>query len=272
MKKTTTAEADLDDVLLLDRRNQGRILDFLGVSFAPLSPDQLLERIVEKASSNTGYGYLATPNTDHLVRLDADENLKPLYEDAWMNVCDSRIVEALANFSGLELKACPGSDLAGQLFEKAIKPEEAITIIGADSEIIEALKAKYGLTNIAWHEPPMGLKNNPEAIAEAAAFINNNPARFHFICVGSPQQEMVARAVLEHPKAKGVGLCLGASLDFLAGRTERAPIWMQKSRLEWLHRLLSEPKRMWKRYLIEGPKIFGIWLGWQANYTRSQNK
>ncbi len=271
MKKPIQKPAD-DDVLLLDRRETNRILDFLGVDFAPLSPEQLLERIVEKGSSKSGYGYLATPNTDHLVRLDNDETLKPLYEDAWMNVCDSRIIEALANFSGLELKACPGSDLAGQLFDKAIKPEEAINIIGADQEIIDALKAKYNLSNINWHEPPMGLKNKPEAIKEAAQFIANNPARFHFICVGSPQQEMVARAVLEYPNAIGVGLCLGASLDFLAGRTERAPLWMQKSRLEWLHRLLSEPKRMWKRYLIEGPKIFGIWLGWQANYTRSRNK
>lgn len=272
MKNAIQNIADEDDVLLLDRRGPNRTLDFLGVSFAPLSQEQLLEIITEKATSKSGYGYLATPNTDHLVRLDNDADLKPLYEDAWINVCDSRIIEALADFSGLELKACPGSDLAGQLFEKSIKPEEAVNIIGADSEIIEALKARYGLLNLNLHEPPMGLKNKPEAIKEAALFIATHPARFHFICVGSPQQEMVARAVLEHPNAKGVGLCLGASLDFLAGRTERAPLWMQKSRLEWLHRLLSEPKRMWKRYLIEGPKIFAIWLSWQANYTRSLKK
>ena len=73
---------------------------------------------------------------------------------------------------------------------------------------------------------------------------------------------MVAIDALESGHAKGLGLCVGASLDFLAGKVKRAPAWMQKTRLEWLYRLASEPKRMWKRYLVEGPKIFIIWAKW----------
>lgn len=269
MKNTKITEEN--NILILDRRGDDRKIEFLGVNFAPISPEDLLARIVEKADAKEEFGYLVTPNTDHLVRLNADESLQTLYEDAWLNVCDSRIIEVLAKFSEIKMPACPGSDLAASLFEREIKKDEEITIIGADKQIIDALGAKYGLTNIKWHEPPMGLKNNPEAINAAAEFIAQSQSRFHFICVGSPQQEMVARAVLQHKAAKGVGLCLGASLDFLAGRAERAPIWMQKSRLEWLHRLISEPKRMWKRYLIEGPKIFTIWLGWQADHSRKNN-
>ena len=59
--------------------------------------------------------------------------------------------------------------------------------------------------------------------------------------------------------AKGIGLCCGASLDFLSGKTDRAPEWMRRTRLEWLHRLASEPGRLGRRYLIEGPAIFRIW-------------
>ena len=70
---------------------------------------------------------------------------------------------------------------------------------------------------------------------------------------------MVALAALQRGDVKGVGLCCGASLDFLTGKTARAPQWMRKSRLEWLHRLLSEPKRLAKRYLLDGPAIFKIW-------------
>jgi len=58
-------------------------------------------------------------------------------------------------------------------------------------------------------------------------------------------------------------LCVGASLDFLGGKAERAPVWMQNARLEWLHRLVSEPGRMWKRYLIDGPKVLFLWLRWR---------
>jgi hypothetical protein len=65
-----------------------------------------------------------------------------------------------------------------------------------------------------------------------------------------------------------VGLCVGASLDFLGGKARRAPLWMQRARLEWLHRLLREPRRMWHRYLVEGPKILLLWQRWRR--TRRQ--
>ena len=172
-------------------------------------------------------------------------------------------MEVLAKASGLPLKAVPGSDLTAQLFDHVIKAEDSITVIGADAEIIETLKDKYSFDKINHHEPPFGLKNKPDEIAKCAEFVANNPARYVFICVGSPQQEMVAKAISERGDCVGLGLCVGASLEFITGRVKRAPKWMQKSRLEWLFRLMSEPKRLWKRYLIEGPKIFAIWMRWK---------
>ncbi len=253
---------DDQDVLLLDRRSPKRIVEFLGVNFSPVTPDILLARVVQKAKIEQSYGYLVTPNADHLVRLHDNMELMPYYENAWLNTNDSRILELLAKMSGIELPACPGSDLAARLFEKIIKPNDAINIIGGDKALIDVLKAKYSVRNVKWYDAPMGLSKNPEEIRKCAQFIAENPALFHFICVGSPQQEMIAKAVLEFENAKGVGLCLGASLEFITGRVKRAPEIMQKLRLEWLHRLFSEPKRMWKRYLVEGPKIFLIWFKW----------
>ena len=60
-----------------------------------------------------------------------------------------------------------------------------------------------------------------------------------------------------------MGLCVGASLDFLGGKARRAPVWVQRARLEWLHRLVQEPGRMWRRYLVEGPKVFLLWQRWR---------
>lgn len=246
----------------VDWRINQRSYDFIGATFDPLTPIQALAR-AKWMTVDHGFRFIVTPNVDHLVRLAKEPDVfKPLYEASWLSVCDSRILELLAAFSGIPLKAVPGSDLTQQLFDNVITSNDTINVIGADEEIIEKVKSIYGLDKINLHQPPMGMRRKPEAIAAAAEFIAQNPARYTFICVGSPQQEMVAKACLERGDCVGLGLCVGASLDFLGGRQKRAPKWMQTMRLEWLFRLASEPRRLWKRYLIEGPKIFFLWAKW----------
>jgi N-acetylglucosaminyldiphosphoundecaprenol N-acetyl-beta-D-mannosaminyltransferase len=252
-----------DDVLLLDRREGLRKVSFLGVDFAPMDSQTLFERVVETASRKQAFAYLVTPNVDQMVRLSQNPDAKVLHDNAWANVNDSRILELLAAQSGFDLPACPGSDLTARLLDEAIVPSEPVVIIGCSEEVIENIKARYSLTDIRWYQPPMGLKQSPEAIEATAQFCVDNSARFYFFCVGNPQQEMVARALQLKGRATGFGLCVGASLEFLAGVRQRAPQWMQRARLEWLFRLLSEPKVLWRRYLVEGPKIFRIWLNWR---------
>ena len=251
-----------------DQRAAPRSYKFLGARFEALSPLETLERC-KAITEQSDFRYIVTPNVDHIVRMKKESSVfSPLYEAAWLSVCDSRILELLAKFSGLPLKAVPGSDLTQQLFDHVIEPDTPINVIGGDDDVIAAVKARYGLTHMRVHVPPMGLRNKPEAVAKAAKFITDNPARYTFICVGSPQQEMVAKAAQEMGAAlglqgaRGLGLCVGASLDFLAGKQTRAPKWMQRTRLEWLYRLLKEPRRMYKRYLVEGPKIFVIYIKW----------
>ena len=248
---------------VLDWRLMPRSYEFMGTDFHPLDPIQTLSR-AKWMTIDKPFRYLVTPNVDHIVRLSQEpEVFGPLYNDAWLSVCDSRILELLAARSNIPLKAVPGSDLTQQLFDNVITADDPITIIGADEEIVAIVKAKYGLTKVNHLMPPMGLRRKPEAVKACGEFIRDNPARYVFICVGSPQQEMVAKAAMEMDGTVGLGLCVGASLDFLGGRTKRAPKWMQKIRMEWLFRLLSEPRRLWKRYLVEGPKIFLIWRKWK---------
>jgi exopolysaccharide biosynthesis WecB/TagA/CpsF family protein len=108
----------------------------------------------------------------------------------------------------------------------------------------------------------MGLRSNAAARRAAAVFIAESGARFSFIAVGSPQQEMIAAQAKTIPGARGTALCIGASLEFLTGRIKRAPRLAQDLRLEWAHRLFSDPKRMWRRYLLEGPRIFLLTYRW----------
>lgn len=245
-----------------DWRVNQRSYNFVGANFDPLTPMQTLSRC-KWMTTNHGFRYIVTPNVDHIVRLWKEPDVyKPLYEASWLSVCDSRILELLAKFSGVPLRAVPGSDLTQQLFDNVIDKDEPINVIGADDDIIKKIKARYDMAVVNHHTPPMGMRHKPEAVEACAQFIHDHPARFTFICVGSPQQEMVAKACLDRGDCIGLGLCVGASLEFLTGRTLRAPMFMQKMRMEWLFRLASEPKRLWKRYLIEGPKIFIIWAKW----------
>jgi N-acetylglucosaminyldiphosphoundecaprenol N-acetyl-beta-D-mannosaminyltransferase len=256
-------QAEHDDILDLDRRTPARTISFLGVDFSPMDPDTLYARCVEAAGRSDQFRYLITPNVDQIVRTTAQPHLAEINERAWVNVNDSRILELLGKASGITIPACPGSDLTARLFRDAIDPNESVVVIGGSQAVIEALKTQFGLTDLRWHQPPMGLRTNPEAVNAAAQFCIDNKARFHFLCVGNPQDALVAMAIQSSGKATGLGLCVGASLEFLTGARQRAPKWMQQARLEWLFRLLSEPKVLWKRYLVEGPKIFGIWLAWR---------
>jgi exopolysaccharide biosynthesis WecB/TagA/CpsF family protein len=254
-----------DDVLFLDRRRDDRAQAFLGIHFSGFSPENLLRRVEEIGTAKRAFVYLCTPNVDHLVRLDREPELYDLYANAWANVNDSRILETLADLSGLALPACPGSDLTQALFERCIDPCEPVVVIGGTGDVVEAVRARYGLSDLRWHAPPFGMRTNPGAMEEAASFVADNPARFTFLCVGSPQQEMLAKMILTQGRAVGIGLCVGASIDFLSGSRKRAPQWMQQARLEWLFRLLDEPQKLWRRYLVEGPKIFRIWMAWRKS-------
>ena len=250
-----------------DRRVRARHVWFLNSAFDRIGFDTALERIAFRDREQP-FAFVVTPNVDHLVRLRRDPVFAPLYAQAWLTVCDSRILELIASMSGEHIDVTAGSDLTETLFETMIDRDETVVVIGGDTSVMDGVKRRYGLTDLRWHTPPMGLRDNPEAIADCARFVAENPARFVFLCVGSPQQEMIAEACIDRGDCTGVGLCVGASLDFLSGKARRAPVWMRKARLEWLHRLGEAPRRMWRRYLMDGPKIVFLWWEWRRARAR----
>ncbi|MFZ1989894.1 MAG: WecB/TagA/CpsF family glycosyltransferase [Alphaproteobacteria bacterium] len=243
---------------LLSRVTPG--VKFLGLMFDPLGIAEAARHVIERSERSLPFVYVVTPNVDHRVRLQREPALFPLYAAAWMTLCDSRIIELMARIDGAGVRASPGADLVEYLFAKVIRPDDVLNVVGTTSDVIETLRARYGLRNLRWHECPQDLRSTPEAMAAAAQFVADNPAPITLICVGSPQQELVARAIVERGEAKGVGLCCGASLEFLSGKVSRAPKWMRNLALEWLHRLATNPLRFSRRYLIDGPTIFPIWF------------
>lgn len=238
---------------------------FLGLNFDPLDFPATLARLAARPA-DAPFGYVVTPNVDHIVRLEhAPPDVRSAYDAAELCLCDSRILAKLARLRGVRLDVVPGSDLTAALFEQVIRPGDRICVIGSGPEQIAVLAKRFPGLDIRNHVPPMGFRHNPAAMAAAAAFVAEAGARFTLLAVGSPQQELLAHRIRQDGRATGIGLCIGASIDFLTGAQQRAPVWVQKASLEWAHRLLSQPQRMWRRYLVEGPRIFRLVMRWQAN-------
>ena len=233
----------------------------LGLDFADMDVSEAAAFLTARPASQP-FGYVITPNADHLVRLHRRRELTPLYAAALLCLLDSRVVCRAARLFGLRApRVAPGSDLTAHLL-RHLHPGERITIVGLRPDRLAALIARYRLSAPAHINPPFGFEHDPAALQEVVDFVLAHPARFVFLAVGSPRQEILAAAIAATGRASGVGLCIGAGLEFLSGAAPRAPIWLQRVGLEWLHRLAHDPLRLARRYLLDCPVIFP--LLWRA--------
>ena len=225
-----------------------RPVRLLGLDCADLDARAAAEWIAARPAG-AAFGYVVTPNADHFARIDRRPELLPLYRGALLCLLDSRVIAGAARLLGLAApRVCPGSDLAANLLAR-IGPDDTVTVIGMRADDLPLLR----IGPLAHHSPPRGFENDPVALREAAEFVVAHPARYVFLAVGSPRQEMLAAEIVRMGRATGVGLCVGAALEFAIGRKRRAPGWMRHAGLEWLHRLASEPRRLGRRYLLDSP-------------------
>jgi N-acetylglucosaminyldiphosphoundecaprenol N-acetyl-beta-D-mannosaminyltransferase len=245
-----------------DTMSTGESVYFLGSRFDTGSPEGVARNIL--AEMHGHFKYVVTPNVHHIVRLHEDPaTIQPLYERAWRVFCDSRVLSRLAWFSGRRLPVITGSDLTADLIARAAEQRLTIAVIGPTATAGVALQNRYPGLNVVVHTLPMGFLKLESEVRNCVDFVVRTQAPLVFLAVGMPQQEILAHQIADHPQARGIGLCIGASIDFLIGKQRRAPAWVQKAGLEWLFRLLSDPRRLAIRYLIECPRI--LYLIWKRN-------
>ena len=242
------------------RGAQFRTVEFLGVRFTDIGIGEALAWLRGRDGS-WDYAFVVTPNVDHVLNIGADAELRRLYEAADLCLCDSRVLAGLARLGGVRLQVSPGSELAPLLL-KSLEPGRNICLIAANDRIARRMAELLPGIRIHCHVPPMGLRHDKAAQAEAAAFIRAHPADYIFLAVGSPQQEMLAELLRRDGGVRGTALCVGAALEFFTGDARRAPLWMQRMSLEWAHRLLQDPRRLAHRYLVKGPAILPAFVKW----------
>lgn len=244
---------------------------FLDIEFDN-STQAEVENWLDKRTAESAFAYVVTPNVDHIVRMARDPSrIRRIYRNADLCVCDSRVLATLASVSGIEISVVPGSDLVEALFKRVLKRSDRVCVVGGSLNDAEMLAEKFPGVEIIHHEPPMGLGTNVEARTAAVAFAAATKARFTLLAVGSPQQELLAWELKQSETARGTALCIGASVDFLVGKQKRAPKFVQRARAEWAWRLGTQPRRLARRYLIDGPEIFVLFWRWaRARRTREK--
>ncbi|MBE9029710.1 WecB/TagA/CpsF family glycosyltransferase [filamentous cyanobacterium LEGE 11480] len=210
-------------------------------------------------------GVVFTPNVDHLMKLQHDKAFVAAYQQADYRVCDSQVLLYAAKFLGDPIKAkISGSDLFPKFCEYHAQ-NEAIKIFlmgGAEGIAAQArsrLNRRIGREIIvADLSPSFGFEKNPKECLEIVQLIRQSSANVLVVGVGAPKQEIWITKHRHMLPNIDIFLAVGAAIDFEAGNKPRSPEWMSHLGIEWMHRLLSEPQRLWKRYLIEDMPFFAL--------------
>ena len=162
-----------------------------------------------------------------------------------------------------------GPDLTPIVLQKAMENQIPVGFYGSSPEVLERLQAivteRFPAIQIAYAFSPPFRALTSEEDEEIVAAINRSGARILFIGLNTPKQDFWMAA--HRGRVQAVMLGVGAAFDFLAGTKSQAPRWMMRNGLEWLYRLATEPRRLWKRYLKHNPRFVVLFamqlMGWR---------
>jgi N-acetylglucosaminyldiphosphoundecaprenol N-acetyl-beta-D-mannosaminyltransferase len=237
------------------------------VQIDPLSMSEAVDRLWSWTQSpEQGCRFVVTPNADHVVMLSHNGGLKAAYDDAGLVLVDGMPVLAAARLLRRPIPGrVTGSDLVPALFQSTTERGSLrIFLLGAAPGVGERAAAniarQWPRVEIAGvYSPPLGFERSEAENGGILDRIRQAKPDVLVVGLGAPKQELW---VHQHRGqiAAPVALCVGATIDFLAGEKKRAPRWMQRAGLEWLHRMASEPRRLARRYARDAwvfPKL--VW-------------
>lgn len=222
--------------------------------------DDLMAAFAELVESGRTHT-VVTPNVDHCVRLEDDPEFRRAYEESSLRTVDGAPVVALGRMLGAPaLHRLTGADLFPDVAAAAPARGWTIAVTGGRPGVSEvaarALRKAYGAKVVSVDFGEIS-ESDDEQTKRVIAELADVRAHVVFVCLGSPKQEVwLSRWRAELPPAVYVGA--GAAVDFVAGTRSRAPQLVQRLGLEWVFRLLQEPRRLARRYLVRGPRFLVI--------------
>ncbi len=231
-------------------------VSLFGIQFDRLTMSEAIDRLLASAA-DTEYKcrYVVTPNVDHVVTLQTDPAFRAAYRDADLVLVDGKPVLLASRLLGRPVpETVCGSDLLPNLLAASeARGGLSLFLLGAAEGVAEKaaenILLRWPWVRICGHfSPPMGFTADSPASETALAMIRSAAPDILAVGLGAPRQEIWVHAVRERLHVKTT-LCVGATIDFLAGEKSRAPIWMRRAGVEWLHRMVSEPRRMTRRYV-----------------------
>ncbi|MBN2157879.1 MAG: WecB/TagA/CpsF family glycosyltransferase [Spirochaetes bacterium] len=234
----------------------------LGVEIDNVMKDEALAIFDEIIKSRVP-SLVVTPNVDHIMNIQKDAEFREIYKKASLVLTDGVPLMWASRFLGTPIKEkIAGSDVFHDICRVGAKKGYRIFLMGgregAAERTVEIMRERHPSIQIVGHySPPVGFEDDEREMKKIENMLAAAKPDVLFLGLGSPKQEKFYTMYSVRfgiPVTMGIGI----TFEYVSGMVKRAPVWMQKAGLEWLYRLIKEPKRLWKRYLINDPGFF--WL------------
>lgn len=239
-------------------------IDFLNTHVDNLDMEEAVEEakrlILERRNS-----YVVTPNVDHIVKIEHDGLFREIYNNADLILTDGKPLIWMSRWLGTPIKEkISGSDYFPRVCEMAAREGFSIFLLGAAEGVakkaaVNLMKRYRNLKIAGVYSPSYSFEKKEEEINDIIDKINTSRPDILCIGMGTPKQEKFYYRYRDRIKVP-LTLHIGATIDFEAGVVKRAPKWISYIGMEWLYRLLKEPRRLYRRYLLDDLEIFPIFF------------
>ena len=237
---------------------------FMGIYIDNMDANEIAEHVFECVEKRTPVQVVGV-NVDQIVTVNNNTISMQIFHDAEIVFIDGKPIKWMCNLLGRKVKArITGPDLMEYICKKGATRGMNIYLLGAGPGVAEKcgriLEEKYpGIHTVGSYSPPFGFQNDKAEMQKINTLLKESGADLLFVGMGSPKQDIF---IYENMKDYGipVSFSMGAALDFIAGNVKRAPRWMVRCGLEWVHRISQNPKRLWKRYLVTDMAIIPMFF------------
>jgi N-acetylglucosaminyldiphosphoundecaprenol N-acetyl-beta-D-mannosaminyltransferase len=249
-----------DQIALKKRFSYNRVLNVLGVAVDPVSLDSAADMICRWAETRADRAkYVCVSGMHGVMEAQDDEQMRTILNRADLNVPDGMPLVFLGRYSGFNsMTRVFGPDLMHEVMRRSASKGLSHFFYGGQegvaAELAQRMQHLYpGLRVAGTYCPPFRSLSGPEA-KKILNMINETSPDFVWVGLSTPKQEQWMAEFRDGLTAR-VLLGVGAAFDYNTGRLQRAPRWMQNLGLEWLYRLMQEPRRLYKRYLMNIPRF-----------------